>query len=262
MRYRISPFPERSRQAPRPPAPGQRWLVVLATWTTLWLGGMPTTAEEFSSLQVLPKDIERRQLMEIMNGYSRDLGVRCEHCHENNSQSVLPDINFESNANENKEVARQMMRMTQQINDAFLPKTGRKPVMEVTCGTCHRGQARPLSLEETLTASFRQDGLKAALERYSELRDDWYGRASFDFGEATLRRLARQLSREGKDAAALAFLERNLEHYPDAPLSWMQLAGLQQKAGATADAMASYRRVLELDPDNSRAKRRLRDLEP
>lgn len=247
---------------PTSPPPRRRlagWLVLLCIW-----GLLPATgyAEEFSELQVLPKTTERRELMEIMRGFSRDLGVRCEHCHAGNAQMKISDFDFTSNANENKEVARQMMRMTQQINDVFLPKTGRKTLMDVTCATCHRGQPRPLSLEETLTQTLERDGLDAALAHYGSLREEWLGRASFDFGEPTLRRLAAQLGRQEQSRAAKAFLELNLEHFPDATLSLMQLASLQEKAGETSLAIATYRRVLTLEPDNSRARRKLSALQP
>ena len=37
--------------------------------------------EKFENLQVLPKDIARDSLLQIMRGFAFALGVRCEHCH-------------------------------------------------------------------------------------------------------------------------------------------------------------------------------------
>ncbi len=214
-------------------------------------------ADEFSNLEVLPKDIERRELMDTMKGYARSLGVRCHHCHVGEEGLPLTEFDFVSDAKANKDVARSMMRMTQQIN-ASLSKIGRDPVLEVTCVSCHHGQARPLTLQQVLAETLAEDGLEATVARYRALRSEWFGRSTYDFGEATLRRLAEQVSR-GEDGlppskdTAIAFLKLNLEHHPDAVRTLTALARLYRATDQDELATATYRQILRLDPDNLQA---------
>ena len=44
--------------------------------------------DEFTNLQVLPEDITRAELVEIMKGFSGALDVRCSYCH-----TVSPGLN-------------------------------------------------------------------------------------------------------------------------------------------------------------------------
>jgi hypothetical protein len=86
------------------------------------------------NLKVLPKDTPNQRLMGTMNGMSRALGVKCDHCH------VIGE--FAKDDKPNKEVARAMMRMVANLRqnaDQFLP-TGRAE--KVSCWTCHRGSAK------------------------------------------------------------------------------------------------------------------------
>ena len=99
--------------------------------------------ETFTNLQVLPKDIPRAELVGIMRGFTRALGVRCDHCHVGPGPATLEGFDFASDGKETKKVARVMMRMTQEINTRLLPQTGRSPLTEVRCMTCHRGVAKP-----------------------------------------------------------------------------------------------------------------------
>jgi hypothetical protein len=39
------------------------------------------STSQYKNLQVLPHDIPREQLIEIMRAFARSLGVRCNHCH-------------------------------------------------------------------------------------------------------------------------------------------------------------------------------------
>ena len=96
---------------------------------------------EWVNLQVLPDTLPRDSLIQIMRGFSLSLGVRCEHCHAPGAEG----LDFPSDANPHKDVARDMMRMTWALNAETLPAIeglhgeGRL----VTCYTCHRGAARP-----------------------------------------------------------------------------------------------------------------------
>ncbi len=91
----------------------------------------------FKNIQLL-KGVPAGQLIDIMRvGFSRSLGVRCNYCH------VMGE--WEKDDKSDKQVARDMMRMTSTINNQLLP--GIKNLMsdkpQVTCATCHRGQEQP-----------------------------------------------------------------------------------------------------------------------
>ncbi|MBM3264394.1 MAG: c-type cytochrome [candidate division Zixibacteria bacterium] len=102
--------------------------------------------QQFTNLKTLPKDIKRADLIQFMRGYATDLGVRCNHCHVGENPASLDGYDFASDAKEPKRTARVMIAMTQAINTTYLPETGRKPLAEVKCATCHHGAVRPQHL--------------------------------------------------------------------------------------------------------------------
>src|SRR5688572_6935105 len=71
---------------------------------------------EFKNLQVFPKDIPRDQLIAAMRGFTRSLGVRCNHCHVVTATEPEEKLDFPADTKEEKRVARVMLRMVQQIN--------------------------------------------------------------------------------------------------------------------------------------------------
>jgi hypothetical protein len=64
--------------------------------------------------------------------FAGSLGVTCDYCHEN-------DFNEDQTLAKGK--ARQMMRMTRQINQENYPTQA-----VVTCFICHQGQAIPCTV--------------------------------------------------------------------------------------------------------------------
>lgn len=113
-------------------------ILVIATFTiTLYgqqQGGPPQGGGGgFKNLKVFPKEMSRQQLMGIMNGWTRALGVKCDHCHgDDKSTDEKPE----------KDVARAMVKMMQNLRanaTDFLPDNR---VAKVSCWTCHRGSAK------------------------------------------------------------------------------------------------------------------------
>jgi len=97
------------------------------------------------NLKVLPKDITNADLDSIMEGYARQLNVSCDFCHAE-SKTTKNDLDFASDDKPEKEITRQMMKMTETINKDFFGytivyKAGEE--MAVSCYTCHDGFARP-----------------------------------------------------------------------------------------------------------------------
>lgn len=100
--------------------------------------------DKFSNLKVLPKDIGKRDLINMMKGATRGLGVRCTFCHVGEGDD-LSTFDFASDDKSHKVKARVMFSMVRQINEEFLPKVADKSEHphEVTCITCHNGNEHP-----------------------------------------------------------------------------------------------------------------------
>lgn len=105
------------------------------------------------NLQVLPKDMTRQQVVQVMRGFTRGLGVRCNHCHVGEGND-LSQYDFASDAKPEKATARKMIAMVNAINTTHLagvgepaepPAPGQPPAPKVTCYTCHRGDTMPLT---------------------------------------------------------------------------------------------------------------------
>lgn len=84
----------------------------------------------FKNLQVLPKTIAKDQLKSIMKAQSKALGVECDHCH------TMPEADKDTDT---KKIAREMMKMQNEINTKFVKILDKK----VTCEMCHRGKEKP-----------------------------------------------------------------------------------------------------------------------
>lgn len=229
------------------------------------IGLQPVAAqvpETFSNLKVLPQDIARGQLIEVMKGFCRALAVRCQHCHVGEEGKSLSTFDFASDDKPPKVTARIMMKMVQEINATYLAQLGHQPAArtEVGCMTCHHGQQRPQTLDQALAAVLAEKDLEAALAHYQVLRQQHYGRGRFDFGERSLRRLAVQRLAAGKPAEAIAFLELNLEHHPESAVSFFLLGDAYDQVGERDKAIASLIRGLALQPENPLAKEQLKAL--
>ncbi len=96
----------------------------------------------FKNLQIFPPNIPRDELITTMKGYSRALGVRCEHCHVKIAEEPKEEFDFASDAKPGKAAARVMIRMTERINRDYVSKI-EEMYTTVTCWTCHRGEKRP-----------------------------------------------------------------------------------------------------------------------
>lgn len=214
--------------------------------------------ERFENLRVLPKDIPRDTLIQVMRSFSNSLGVRCSYCHVGQDG----DFDFASDDKDEKEKARFMMRMTRALNAEYLPRLPdrREPPVPVGCVTCHRGLRVPTTLDRVLAAAVDSGGAPAAVARYRQLREQSLERGRYDFGEGTLGDLARRLAAQGKTADAVTLLELNAEFHPNSGTVDFQLAELHRARGERDRAIARYRMALEKQPDNPQARRRLDEL--
>ena len=61
----------------------------------------------------------RGEVTQVMRGFTRALGVRCQHCHVGEGND-LSKFDFASDAKPQKEIARKMMLMATDINGKHL----------------------------------------------------------------------------------------------------------------------------------------------
>jgi hypothetical protein len=105
-----------------------------------------------TNLKVLPKDLTGQQVHEIMEHWAGDLGVHCDTCHAADPNNVGPNgrprLNFASDEKDEKQMARIMYTMTEDLKKNYVAKVAAidkmaEPAAPVTCGTCHRGHLDP-----------------------------------------------------------------------------------------------------------------------
>ena len=103
--------------------------------------------ERITNAQVLPADIGAEQLRTTMVGFARSLGVRCTFCHVGPEGAPLTQLDFVSDSNPHKNIARGMIRMVRELNGETLPGIlGPSQETRVTCYTCHRGAEEPATM--------------------------------------------------------------------------------------------------------------------
>jgi photosynthetic reaction center cytochrome c subunit len=101
--------------------------------------------DTFVNLQIFPNDTPPGVLITAMKNFTRALGVRCQFCHVGEEGLPLEKFDFVSDTKSQKQLTRQMMRMTAEINAQItkaIPDAAAQG-QQVTCYTCHRGQQHP-----------------------------------------------------------------------------------------------------------------------
>lgn len=95
------------------------------------------------NLKVLPQDISRDSLDMIMDHFKMALGVKCGFCHAQSTTNP-GHLDFSSDDKPEKEIARKMMIMTNDINQKYMRFNDDTTKGEaVSCITCHRGDPHP-----------------------------------------------------------------------------------------------------------------------
>lgn len=168
-----------------------------------------------------------------------------------------PQMDYAADEKRQKLTARFMMAMTNDIN-ARLATSLRKPAADVTkvqCATCHRGVTNPAQLSDLLRQTMLTKGEGAAVVQYRELRQQYLDSGAYDFREATLLDLARQSLATQKPDDALAWLQLNVEFYPQSAASYVELARAHVAKRDRDAAVAALAKALAIDPANADAKR-------
>lgn len=215
--------------------------------------------EEPSNTQVLGEDVVGARLGSVMKGFTTALGVRCHHCHVGEEGVPFGEWDFASDEKPAKETARLMLRMMGTINQDYLAEVPREEGQEPVnfwCHTCHAGRLRPATLVEELKPE-TDEGADAVLARYRDLRERYYGRGAYDFGEAALNQIGYHFLQGGDAEAAIRIFEVNAEHFEDSANAYDSLAEAHLASGNEDRARELYQRSLELNPRNANAKKML-----
>jgi tetratricopeptide (TPR) repeat protein len=239
------------------------------------------------NLTVLPKDTPPQDVVALMQQFTRALGVQCTYCHVEVTAPLLtaeeaaaaaaaappvagrgrgrgrgagPQMDFAADDKRQKQIARLMIALVNDIN-ARVTAAVRKPagdVVRVQCATCHRGITNPAQLSDVLRQTMLGKGESAAVAQYRELRQAYANTGAYDFREAVLLELGRESLATRKPDDALAWLQLNLEFYPQSAPSWMALAQAHVAKRDEEAAKSDLQKALALDPGNVEALRLLR----
>ena len=219
--------------------------------------------DTFTNLKVLPKDITKEKLVDIMKSFTSSLGVRCNFCHVGEDGQPLRTFDFQSDTKTAKLKARTMMEMTHNINSDYLSRFSdyQDNTLQVKCVTCHRGIQKPEPLEDVIYEKIKSDGLDEAISDYNNLYKKYYGGSAYDFRDHTLVGLAEKLAEEKMYEEALAFAKINVEKYPESGVAYFGQAETYESKGDKENAIKNYNKALEFMPNgNDFIKKKLDEL--
>jgi tetratricopeptide (TPR) repeat protein len=104
-------------------------------------------------------------------------------------------------------------------------------------------------IAEVLERTIEEKGVAAAVSQFRQLKgaspDD------YDFGELQLYTLGQLLVEEKRLADALAIAQLWVEVYPKSLTAYLGLGDAYMSGGQKEQAIATYKKALELDPTNS-----------
>ncbi len=214
------------------------------------------------NLKVLPKNISDKELHKIMDSFTYALGVHCNYCHGNPKEESTKRTDFAADTNSNKQISRIMMKMVSNINNNLL-KDAREinsDVGKVECATCHRGSPNIDKIEDLLFESYHKNGLDAAMNTYSNLKQKYYGSFTFDFRDNALLSFASKILEAGKNDDATKVVTKDIELFPESTSAYSFLGNIYMKNGNNDMAIKNFEKAVQLEPRNRFANQMLRRL--
>jgi tetratricopeptide (TPR) repeat protein len=118
-----------------------------------------------------------------------------------------------------------------------------------------KGQAATF---EELRWQAGQKGFDHLAEVYAAMKKE---KADFKVEESGMYDWATELQGDGHPAEAVEVLKLNTVMYPDSGNAYETLGEAYEKAGQKPEAVESYKKALEKDPENADAKAKLKALE-
>ena len=210
--------------------------------------------------KVFPHNTPVTEVLGAMRNFTTALGVRCNFCHVGKEGAPISSYDFPSDEKRTKKTARQMMLMVAEINRRLdtLPERKNPGGLSATCNTCHRGVNRPVPLSMYVADVAIASGTDSATKTYRALRERYYGRDSYDFGEPSLNEAAFRLARAGKFDEALAMLKLNEEQFPKSSGVYVFRGNVLLMHADTNAAADAFREAIRRDSTNFGARQRLR----
>jgi hypothetical protein len=237
-------------------------LFILGVAIACVVGARPASAQipdTFTNLQHFPEDISRDALMGQMRRISLSLGVRCQFCHVGSVDGTsFEGVDFASDDDPRKVTARWMLGMVNDLNSRVATELPDRdaPRTEMSCKTCHRGVSNPRLLSQELRLTLELEGASGLADAYARARLRLESGA-YDFGEWEINLLAEDLESEGRSDDAIAILEMNLAHHPTSPSILGNLGRLFEARGSVEQAITTYERLLEIQPENTALQARI-----
>lgn len=238
-------------------------LVCLAAFSSA--GAQPAgkfSPDSLVNTKVIPHNTPVPEVIGMMRNVTAALGVRCQFCYVGQEGQPLAQFDFASDKKRNKVVARQMMRMVQEVNRRLdtLPERA-APLFVAECSMCHRGVSRPVTLFAIVQEAAVNSSADSAVRAYKALRTRYYGRDAYDFSESALNIAAFRTSRAGKPDEGLALLHYNEELFPNSSGMSVFKGNILLMKGDTAGAVTAFREAVHRDSTNAEARNRLQALE-
>jgi hypothetical protein len=226
----------------------------------LALDGFAQDHEKPTNLKVLDSTLTHDQVIDIMGSFTAALGVECNYCHARPAPGSR-EMDFASDSNKVKLVARDMIKMVGGINGNYIKNlpVSDAPKVNVECVTCHHGQPLPRQIQDVLMQARKEHGMHALDSVYRDLRQKYYGSAAYDFSDRSLAHIGMEVAQES-DSDGLAILKLNNEFNPKSVMNFWAMGRVYTSLGDTADAVASLKKALEISPDNRRVMRDLQML--
>jgi len=236
--------------------------VTISIFLTAAGGASAGIFDDPQNLKVLPEDISTEELRRTMRGISQGTGSRCSVCHVGKVEADLSTYDFSIDDKEKKLKARKMIQLVRDINEniAMLFPDSTEPLVEVTCATCHRGQAKPEMIQDVVFATLHDKGLDQSVAKFRDLRERYYGGYTYDFSERVLMRIAEDLGAQNELDAAMKFVNLNLEYYPQSSRTYVLRAEVFAEQGDIDAARSDYETALEMEPESWWIKEQLDNL--
>lgn len=117
------------------------------------------------------------------------------------------------------------------------------------------------SIELSLRAKIFHEGLKEGMEFLKNIRKEQAHIYNFNQEEKELRNTGSWLLEKGKDTEGFYILEFNKSKFPKSVKAYLELATWYEKEGELEKALKNYHDASELDPENTLALTKIKELQ-
>ncbi len=132
--------------------PSKKMIVLSGLAACVLLGILAARAPEeekpvYKNLKVLSKKISDENMDFVMESFGVQLGVNCVFCHPSTKIGNDFSIDYVTDKLENKRIARDMLRMTMQLNKKYFNIKLTRTMTNrgvIWCKTCHHGIPVPI----------------------------------------------------------------------------------------------------------------------